>query len=74
MRLIDSLIISFKSLNDNSTIPAYSVNITSKTVIYMIPHGKSINSSQSFKPYEGNTCDFNVDNKTITFTSQTSGR
>ena len=54
-------------LSDDTSIPAYSVNTTNKTVVYMVPNGKTIESSQTFKDFYKYSCNVNVDNKTITF-------
>lgn len=57
-------------LSDGTTsIPAYSVNTTNKTVVYMIPNDKTINSSQTFDDLDDFTCTVNVNDKKITFTS-----
>lgn len=56
-------------LSDSTLIPAYSVNTTNKTVVYMVPNGKTINTNQTFEDFSKFTCTVNVNDKTITFIS-----
>ena len=56
-------------LSDDTSITAYSVNTTNKTVVYMVPNGKEINQTQTFKNFDKFTCTVNVGNNTITFTA-----
>lgn len=56
-------------LSDDTSITAYSVNTTNKTVVYMVPNDKKINENQNFQNFETFICTVNVNYKTITFTS-----
>ena len=56
-------------LSDDTSIPAYSVNTTNKTVVYMVPNDKTINSRQTFEDLDDFTCTIDITDKTITFTS-----
>lgn len=64
--------IYFKSndllLSDDTSIPVYNVNTTNNTVVYMIPNGKTIKTSQTFDDLDDFTCTVNVTDKKITFT------
>lgn len=63
------------SLTDNTSIKATSVNTSNKTVVYMLPNGKSLGTETQNNNLIGNdsikyTCSIDLSNMTITFTKQ----